>query len=79
MEDIMAETLDGIFELFNNVKSRLNNFIATGQSNISRRKAENLAMTKTIKSNLKADLAEVKEIKRAKAGIKQINKITGGR
>lgn len=78
MEDTV-ETLDGIFESFNEAKSRLNNFIATGQSNISRRKAENLAIAEIIKSNLKADLAETKEIKRAKAGIRQINKITGGK
>lgn len=75
----MADTLDSIFESFNSVKDRLNTFVFTGKENIAQRIKCNSAMKDLIAGNLKANDSEQAEIKRALNGIKQINKITGGK
>jgi hypothetical protein len=74
----MAENLNDIFEGFNRVKTRLSNYIKQTEADNRSLDAKNKILTETIKSNTLA-AANQREIRRAAKGIKQINKITGGK
>jgi hypothetical protein len=75
----MAENLNDIFEGFNRVKTRLSNYIKQTEADNRSLDAKNKVLTETIKSNTLAAAANQREIRRAAKGIKQINKITGGK